>query len=83
MSALHPLTSLVLLAVWLAARKATGKASLASLLITLGLPIGIAVSGAPAWEIVAVIALCGLVLVRHIENIKRLIARRELSANHR
>jgi glycerol-3-phosphate acyltransferase PlsY len=83
MLALHPLTSLVLFAVWFAARKATGKASLASLLITLGLPIGIAVSGAPAWEIIAVIALCGLVLVRHIENIKRLIARRELSANSR
>ena len=83
MSALHPLTSLVLFAVWFAARKATGKASLASLVITLGLPIGIAVSGAPAWEIIAVIALCGLVLVRHIENIKRLIARRELSANSR
>ena len=83
MFVLHPLTSLVLFAVWLAARKATGKASLASLLITLGLPIGIAVSGAPSWEIVAVIALCGLVLVRHIENIKRLIARRELSANSR
>jgi glycerol-3-phosphate acyltransferase PlsY len=29
-----------------------------------------------------VIALCLLVLVRHIDNIKRLIARRELSANH-
>jgi acyl phosphate:glycerol-3-phosphate acyltransferase len=81
MIALHPLTSLVLLGVWLVARKTSGKASVASLVITAGLPIGIAVSGAPAWEIVSVIALCGLVLVRHIENIKRLIARRELSAN--
>ena len=83
MLALHPLTSLVLFAVWLAARKTTGTASLASLLITLGLPIGIAVSGAPAWEIVAVIALCGLVLVRHIDNIKRLLGHRELSASSR
>jgi glycerol-3-phosphate acyltransferase PlsY len=83
MLALHPLASLVLFAVWFVARKATGKASLASLLITVGLPIGLAVSGVPAWEIVYVIALCALVLVRHIENIKRLIARRELSANSR
>jgi glycerol-3-phosphate acyltransferase PlsY len=83
MLALHPLTSLVLFAVWLVARTTTGKASLASLLITLGLPIGIAVSGAPAWEIVAVIALCGLVLVRHIDNIKRLLGHRELSASSR
>jgi glycerol-3-phosphate acyltransferase PlsY len=83
MLALHPITSLVLLAVWMVTRKITGKASLASLSITIGLPIGIAISGAPAWEIVSVLALCGLVLVRHLDNIKRLIGRRELSASHR
>lgn len=81
MFALHPLVSLVLTAVWLLARKVTGKASLASLSITFGLPIGVAVSGSPAWEIVYVVALCLLVLVRHIDNIKRLLGRRELSAN--
>jgi glycerol-3-phosphate acyltransferase PlsY len=83
MFALHPLTSLALLAVWIIARKTTGKASLASLVITVGLPIGVAISGAPAWEIVYVIGLCALVLVRHTDNIKRLIGRRELSANSR
>lgn len=82
MMVLHPLVSLALLTVWLVARKTTGKASLASLLITIGLPVGIVVSGAPAWETVSVVSLCLLVLVRHIDNIKRLIARRELSANH-
>ena len=81
MLTLHPLTSIALLAVWLFARQITGKASLASLLITVGLPIGIAISGVRAWEIVYVIALCSLVLVRHVDNIKRLIGRRELSAN--
>ncbi|MEP7114386.1 MAG: glycerol-3-phosphate 1-O-acyltransferase PlsY [Ilumatobacteraceae bacterium] len=79
---LHPLTSLVLTAVWFITRKTTQKASLASLAITFGLPICLAVSGVPAWEFVFVIALCLLVLVRHIDNIKRLIARRELSAHH-
>ena len=64
-------------------RKLTGKASLASLLITVGLPVGIALTGAPAWEIVSVLALCALVLVRHLDNIKRLIGRRELSASSR
>lgn len=82
MFVLHPLTSLALLATWVIARKATGKASLASLLITLGLPVGVAISGAPAWEVVHVVGLCVLVLVRHIDNIRRLIGRRELSANH-
>lgn len=80
---LHPLTSLILLCMWIVVRKTTGKASLASLLITFGLPVGLAVQGAPAWEIIYVIALCALVLVRHIDNIRRLLDRRELSADHR
>lgn len=83
MFALHPLVSLVLLAVWIVARKLWGKASLASLMITLGLPIGMALAGAPAWELVYVVVLCALVLFRHIDNIKRLIGRRELSAGPR
>ena len=58
-----------------------------------GVPIGdvmalagglaFAIIGAPGWEIIYVVALCALVLVRHLENIRRLIGRRELSANHR
>jgi glycerol-3-phosphate acyltransferase PlsY len=82
MVVLHPLTSVVLTAVWFVTRMVTHKASLASLAITFGLPICLAVAGVPAWEFVSVIALCLLVLVRHMDNIKRLIARRELSANH-
>lgn len=81
MAVLHPPISLVLLAVWGAARKASDKASLASLLITFGLPVGVALAGSPAWEIAYVTALCLLVLVRHIDNIKRLFARRELPAH--
>lgn len=83
MLVLHPLISLALSVVWGAARSTTGKASVASLLITVGLPLGLAAAGAPAWEIVYVIGLCSLVLVRHVDNIKRLISRRELSANSR
>ncbi|HVE19768.1 MAG TPA: glycerol-3-phosphate 1-O-acyltransferase PlsY [Ilumatobacteraceae bacterium] len=83
MLTLHPLPSIVLLAVWLIVRKITHKASLASLLIIAGLPIGVAIAGVPGWEIVYVVALCSLVLVRHVDNIKRLIGRRELSANDR
>ena len=82
MFVLHPLTSLVLLAVWLIVRTTTGKASLASLAITIGLPIGLTVTDAPGWEIVYVVALCLLVLARHVDNIKRLLARRELSAHN-
>ena len=70
--------SLVLLVVWIVARKVAGKASPASLTLAVGLPIGVAISGAPTWELVYVIMLCALVMVRHIDNIKRLIDRREL-----
>jgi glycerol-3-phosphate acyltransferase PlsY len=83
MIVLHPVVSTVLLVVWMVVRKATGKASVASLALTVGLPVGIVISGAPAWEVVYVLALCALVMVRHIDNIKRLIERRELSANSR
>lgn len=83
MMVLHPITSLVLLAVWVVVRKLTGKASLASLVITIGLPIGVTISGEPAWETAAIVALCALVLVRHVDNIKRLLDRRELSATGR
>jgi glycerol-3-phosphate acyltransferase PlsY len=83
MLVLHPIVSLILLGVWVVARKISGKASLASLLITVGLPVGVAIAGVPAWEIVYVVALCMLVLVRHVDNIKRLIARRELPADRR
>jgi acyl phosphate:glycerol-3-phosphate acyltransferase len=83
MLVLQPLISLTLLALWIAVRKTTGKASLASLMLTLGLPVGVVIAGVPAWEIVCVVGLCALVMLRHIDNIKRLVGRRELSANRR
>ena len=80
MIVLQPVISVVLSVVWFVTRKLSGKASLASLAITVGLPVGLVISGAPAWELIYVIGLCALVLLRHIDNIKRLIDRRELSA---
>ena len=83
MMVLHLLPSLVLLVVWIVVRKTTGKASLASIVITVGLPIGVAIAGSPGWEIACVLALCVLVMFRHIDNIKRLLGGRELPAIHR
>ncbi len=80
MIVLQPVISVVLSVVWFVTRKLTGKASLASLTITVGLPVALVISGAPTWEIIYVVGLCALVLVRHIDNIKRLIDRQELSA---
>jgi glycerol-3-phosphate acyltransferase PlsY len=80
MIVLNLVISVVLSVVWVVTRKLTGKASLASLTLIIGLPLGVAISGAPAWELVYVVALSALVLVRHVDNIRRLIDRRELSA---
>ena len=78
---LQPIVSLALLVFWVIVRKLSGKASIASLAIMVGLPLAVAVKGAPGWEVAALVACNALVLVRHVENIKRLLAGRELSAS--
>lgn len=78
---LQPIISLGMLVLWLVVRKLTKKASLASVSIMIGLPVGVAIKGAPGWEIAAIVAINGLVLLRHGENIKRLLGGRELSAS--
>ncbi len=77
---LQPLISFGMLLLWIVVRKLTKKASLASLAIMIGYPACVAIVGAPGWEIVAILAINGLVLARHGENIKRLVRGRELSA---
>lgn len=81
MFVVQPIVSPILLAVWLAVSRLTRKASLASLVIIPLLPIGTALLGAPAWEIVAIAALGIIVMLKHSSNIKRLIRREELSVD--
>ncbi|MGB8857709.1 MAG: glycerol-3-phosphate 1-O-acyltransferase PlsY [Ilumatobacteraceae bacterium] len=78
---LQPLLFAILTVVWVAVRKATGKASLASLQLTVGLPLGIALLGGPGWEVATAVGLGVLVLLRHLDNIKRLLGGKELSAS--
>lgn len=78
---LQPIVSVGLLVLWVIVRKLSGKASIASLAIMVGLPVSVAVKGAPGWEVAALVGCNALVLVRHTENIKRLLAGRELSAS--
>jgi acyl phosphate:glycerol-3-phosphate acyltransferase len=78
---LHPLVFALLTAIWVAIRKVTGKASLGSLVIAVGLPVGVALDGSPAWEVAAAGGLAALVLLRHADNIKRLMHGSELSAS--
>lgn len=78
---MEPLVSLVLLGVWGLVRTTTGLASLASITIVIGLPVGAAIRGVPGWELVVIVLVGLLVLVRHARNIERLLRGRELSAS--
>jgi glycerol-3-phosphate acyltransferase PlsY len=79
LATLHPLIAVVAATMWFLLSKVTGKASVASIGAVVLVPIGMAVAGAPAWEYLATIAVCALILVRHADNIRRLVRREEHS----
>lgn len=78
---MEPVVSLVLLGVWGLVRATTGLASLASIAIIIGLPVGAAIRGVPGWELAVIIVVDLVVLARHARNIERLVRGRELSAS--
>lgn len=69
---LVPLVALVLALLWLAAARLSGTASVASIAIAVGLPVGAALAGRPPGEVLAFTACGALVVVRHRSNIDRL-----------
>ena len=79
---LWPVPSVVLVVVFVVAAKLSGAASVGSLAMAVGLPLGVALSGRPVGEVVAAAVLSGLVVVRHADNIRRL-ARGEERTIHR
>lgn len=74
---LSPLVFVVLAAVWLIISRLTKKASVASIVIVILLPVGVGIVQREAWEVLATIGLCVLVMARHLGNIRRLVGRRE------
>jgi glycerol-3-phosphate acyltransferase PlsY len=74
---LHPVVAAVLAALWLAVSRLTGKAALASIAAVVATPVGLALTGVPAWEFLATLGVCALVAVRHAGNIRRLLRREE------
>jgi glycerol-3-phosphate acyltransferase PlsY len=83
MVVLHTVVFLVLLVVWLTIRQTTGKASLGSIAIAIGLPVGVILAGSPWWEVAATVGLAMLVMMRHADNIRRLARGGELPASSR
>ena len=78
---LQPVLSAVLFALWMVVSKTTKKASIASIVVTIGVPVGPAILGAPAWEILAMVGLALLVVARHLPNLRRLRSGTEHSLN--
>jgi glycerol-3-phosphate acyltransferase PlsY len=69
---LLPLPALALAAVWAVTAKLTKRASVASIVIALGLPLAALAVGRPLAEVAAFAACSGLVVARHGDNIRRL-----------
>jgi acyl phosphate:glycerol-3-phosphate acyltransferase len=82
-AALHPIVGLAVGAIWIVVSRLTGKAAVASIAAVIAAPIGLALKDAPAWEFVATVGLCSLLVVRHAGNIKRLLRREERSITSR
>ena len=76
---LQPILSVVLAVLWVSISKLTKKASIASLVVTIGVPVGMLISGTPAWEVLAMVGLAFLVVAKHIPNLRRLRAGTEHS----
>jgi glycerol-3-phosphate acyltransferase PlsY len=76
---LFPLLALVNAGVWLAVAKLTNRASLASIAALIFLPSAIAITGRPSWELLAIVAVGGLILLRHARNLGRLVRGEERS----
>lgn len=69
---LWPVTSVVLIAVFLVLAVVVRIASVGSLVMAVGLPVGVAVTGRPGVEVVVAAAVATVVIARHHENVRRL-----------
>jgi glycerol-3-phosphate acyltransferase PlsY len=76
---LYPLVAVLLLVVFALVVRASRTASIGSIAIAVLLPVLLAVTGRPAWEVAAAVGVSVLVVVRHAENIQRLLHRDERS----
>lgn len=74
---LSPIVFPFLILIWLVVSRLTKTAALASILAVAALPVGVALVGRETWEVPATIALCALVMVRHLGNIRRMVTAKE------
>jgi acyl phosphate:glycerol-3-phosphate acyltransferase len=76
---LFPAIVVALGVVWFVVARLLHKASIASLILVVAFPVTVAVSGYyDLWEVVVLSGVAGLILVRHLPNIRRLLHREEI-----
>jgi len=74
---LFPVLAVGVIALFALVARVTGKASMGSIAIALALPVAVAAAGNTTREILVAAAISALVLVRHVPNIRRLLAGEE------
>jgi glycerol-3-phosphate acyltransferase PlsY len=70
---LFPLHGLGAAVAWVVVAKATRRPSIASIVLAVGIPVAVAITGAPAVEVVLLAGIAALVVLRHAGNISRLV----------
>jgi len=78
LAVLYPLIAAGLAAAWFIVSRVFGKASLASLLVTVAFPVLVGATGHGIKETAATVALSAFIVVRHAGNIRRLISHEEM-----
>ena len=73
----QPIIAPFAMALWWIVSRITGKAAVGSLVAVALVPAGLALLDRPAWEYLALGALCGLILLRHASNVGRLLRHQE------
>jgi glycerol-3-phosphate acyltransferase PlsY len=81
MFVMQPIISAILGAVWIIVLKLSKKSSVASIALIIGLPVLAVLFDVPTWEIITMVAINALLLLRHADNIKRLLRGTELSTS--
>ena len=74
---LFPVLAVGVLALFALVVRVTGKVSMGSIAMAVALPLAVAAAGNSTREVLVAAAICALVLVRHVANIRRLMAGEE------
>lgn len=74
---LLPLVGVSVIALWWLVTRLTGTAALGSIVAVVAAGVGLTIRGAPPWEFAVAVALCLLILSRHLGNVRRILRREE------